>query len=183
MEVNILEHQQTAGVIKMMAGSMVTMLPYLSYGCIQSYFTTGLPKLMKANQMGILLDLYQMSWISMCLSYSWTFKLKFKNDSALPRFHGSTEPSFGHLFLWLLIRQNWEKEESHSCQHPHAHVSFLCLLLHFIPQPGYCSGFVYLFLQHGTGEYLLHYILWSSGKGQARIGKGWWKVKGKLVYI
>ena len=66
---NILEHQQTAGVIKMMFGSMVTMLLNFSYGCIQSYFTTGLPKLMKANQMGILLDLYQMSWISRCLSY------------------------------------------------------------------------------------------------------------------
>ena len=64
---NILEHQQTAGVIKMMFGSMVTMLPYLSYGCIQSYFTTGLPKLMKPNQTGILLDLHQMSWISKSL--------------------------------------------------------------------------------------------------------------------
>ena len=64
MDGKILEHQQTAGVIKLVFGSMSTMMPALSYGCLQSYFTIGVPKLMKPNQTGILLDLHQMSWIS-----------------------------------------------------------------------------------------------------------------------
>ena len=54
MDGKILEHQQTAGVIKLVFGSMLTMMPALSYGCLQSYFTIGVPKLMKPNQTGIL---------------------------------------------------------------------------------------------------------------------------------
>ena len=54
MDGKILEHQQTAGVIKLVFGSMLTMMPALSYGCLRSYFTIGVPKLMKPNQTGIL---------------------------------------------------------------------------------------------------------------------------------
>ena len=59
----------------------------------------------------------------------------FYSKNLIPRFHCSTESSYGHIFLWVHIRQNWEEEEYHSCQHSYAHVSTLCLLLHFIPHP------------------------------------------------
>ena len=61
----ILAHQETAGVSKMILGSVLTMLPVLTFGTLQSYLTMGLPQLLDTNDTGILLDLNKMSWISM----------------------------------------------------------------------------------------------------------------------
>ena len=69
MDGAMLSHQQRAGVTKLVLGSVLAMLPCLSYGCLQSYFTIGLPKLMEPSQTGILLDLHQISWISRALVY------------------------------------------------------------------------------------------------------------------
>ena len=64
MEGTLLAHQQTASVTKLIFGSFLTMLPTLSYGCVLSFATCGLPKMMELNKTGILLDIHQISWIS-----------------------------------------------------------------------------------------------------------------------
>ena len=61
----ILAHQETAGISNMILGSVLTMLPVLTFGTLQSYLTMGLPQLLDTNDTGILLDLNKMSWISM----------------------------------------------------------------------------------------------------------------------
>ena len=60
----LLDHQQTAGVAKLIFGSFLAILPTLSRGCVLSFATIGLPKMMKPNKTGILLDIHQISWIS-----------------------------------------------------------------------------------------------------------------------
>ena len=64
MEGSLLAHQQTAGVTKLIFGSFLAILPTLSRGCVLSFATIGLPKMMEPNKTGILLDIHQISWIS-----------------------------------------------------------------------------------------------------------------------
>ena len=70
MESVILDHQKTAEVRGMLLSSVLTMLPVLTYGALQSYLTIGLPQLLEENQTGILLDINKMSWISMILEFA-----------------------------------------------------------------------------------------------------------------
>ena len=60
----MLDHQKTARVGRLALSSVLTMLPVLTYGALQSYLTIGLPQLLEQNPTGILLDLNKMSWIS-----------------------------------------------------------------------------------------------------------------------
>ena len=80
----VLAHQETAGVARMLLGSVLTMLPVLTYGAmqagqgragvdivrlvschhVQAYLTIGLPQLLEPNMTGITIDLNKMSWIS-----------------------------------------------------------------------------------------------------------------------
>ena len=69
METVILDHQKTAEVRGMLLSSVLTMLPVLTYGALQSYLTIGLPQLLEENQTGILLDINKLSWISMILEF------------------------------------------------------------------------------------------------------------------
>ena len=61
----MLGHQKTADVRRMVLSAVLTMLPVLTYGALQAYLTIGLPQLLEENPTGILLDLNKMSWISM----------------------------------------------------------------------------------------------------------------------
>ena len=70
MESVILDHQKTAEVRGMLLSSVLTMLPVLTYGALQSYLTIGLPQLLEQNETGILLDIIKMSWISMILEFA-----------------------------------------------------------------------------------------------------------------
>ena len=70
MESVILDHQKTAEVRGMLLSSVLTMLPVLTYGALQSYLTIGLPQLLEENQTGILLDINKLSWISMILEFA-----------------------------------------------------------------------------------------------------------------
>ena len=70
MESVILDHQKTAEVRGMLLSSVLTMLPVLTYGALQSYLTIGLPQLLEENETGILLDIIKMSWISMILEFA-----------------------------------------------------------------------------------------------------------------
>ena len=47
----------------MLVTMAVTMLPVLTYGCVSSFLTIALPKLLTPNPTGIILDVYQVSWI------------------------------------------------------------------------------------------------------------------------
>ena len=77
---HILIHQKSAEVINMILGSLVTMLPYVSFGTLSAYLTIGdtnqnrshqrktfqylgLPQLLEPNDTGIIIDLHQISWI------------------------------------------------------------------------------------------------------------------------
>ena len=146
----ILEHQQTAGVIKLVFGSMLTMMPALSYGCLQSYFTIGVPKLMKPNQTGILLDLHQMYLISRVLCI-WIIPSTGPND-IICSFPESIEWSDWRIPLWIDGRQVWKKEESDSIQHSSDPVSLLCLLLPLLLEPCCCLRNIKSFLQHCPGR-------------------------------
>ena len=61
-------HQEGAGVSRLVQGAGLAMLPVLTYGCLQSYMTIGLPQLLEPNQTGILINLHKMSWISKTFS-------------------------------------------------------------------------------------------------------------------
>ena len=65
---SMLVHQAGAGVSRLVQGAGLAMLPVLTYGCLQSYMTIGLPQLLQPNQTGILIDLHKMSWISKTFS-------------------------------------------------------------------------------------------------------------------
>ena len=62
---NMLDLQETAEVWHMALSAVLTMLPVLTYGALQSYLTIGLPQLLEQNPTGIIIDLNKMSWISM----------------------------------------------------------------------------------------------------------------------
>ena len=66
----MLDHQKTAELRGMLLSSVLTMLPVLTYGALQSYLTIGLPQLLEENETGILLDIIKMSWISMILEFA-----------------------------------------------------------------------------------------------------------------
>ena len=64
MEQNaILSDQRDARLGRMLVTMSVTMLPVLTYGSVSAFFTIALPKLMTSNPTGIILDVYQVSWI------------------------------------------------------------------------------------------------------------------------
>ena len=68
MEENvILSDQRDARLGRMLVTMAVTMLPVLTYGCVSAFLTIALPKLMTSNPTGIIIDVYQLSWI--CESY------------------------------------------------------------------------------------------------------------------
>ena len=64
MEENvILSDQRDARLGRMLVTMAVTLLPVLTYGCVSSFLTITLPKLLTSNPTGIILDVYQVSWI------------------------------------------------------------------------------------------------------------------------
>ena len=47
----------------MILGSMLTMLPVLTFGTLSAFLTVGLPQLLEPNGTGIMIDIYQLSWV------------------------------------------------------------------------------------------------------------------------
>ena len=62
-ENHILIHQKTAGLVRMLLSSVIIMLPYMSFGTLSAFLTGGLPQLLVPNDTGILVDVYQISWL------------------------------------------------------------------------------------------------------------------------
>jgi len=63
MESHILKHQETAGRINLVIGAAIAMLPGFTFGALLAYLAMGLPQLQEPNPTGILLDIYQISWL------------------------------------------------------------------------------------------------------------------------
>ena len=59
----ILSRQKKANVARIFSICSIIMLPVLSFGFDGAFMTTAMPKYLKANPTGIVLDLYQVSWI------------------------------------------------------------------------------------------------------------------------
>ena len=62
-ENDILSDQKDAKLGRMLVTMSVTMLPVVTYGCVSAFLTIALPKLLTSNPTGIVLDMYQVSWI------------------------------------------------------------------------------------------------------------------------
>ena len=58
------EHQKTGSVVRMVVSSLVIMLPELTSGFMMAYSSNGLYKFMSPNGAGFVLDIDQISWIS-----------------------------------------------------------------------------------------------------------------------
>ena len=55
--------QRDATLGRLTVTMAVTMMPVLTEGCVSAFLTIALPKLLTSNPTGILLDVYQVSWI------------------------------------------------------------------------------------------------------------------------
>ena len=62
-ERNMLTVQREASVVRLLVSSGMVMLPVLTHGTLSAFLTIALPKLQKPNPTGILVDLYQVSWL------------------------------------------------------------------------------------------------------------------------
>jgi len=63
MESELLSHQKTAGTSRLFLASVIAMLPGFTFGGLLAYLAMGVPQLMTPNSTGILIDLYQASWL------------------------------------------------------------------------------------------------------------------------
>ena len=48
---------------RLMLTSALVMLPVLTHGTVSAFLTIALPKLQKPNPTGLIIDLYQVSWL------------------------------------------------------------------------------------------------------------------------
>ena len=55
--------QKEASLWRLMISSAMVMLPVLTHGTVSAFLTIALPKLQKPNPTGIVIDLYQVSWL------------------------------------------------------------------------------------------------------------------------
>ena len=55
--------QKKASVLRLLVSSAMVMLPVLTHGTVSAFLTIALPKLQTQNPIGILVDLYQVSWL------------------------------------------------------------------------------------------------------------------------
>lgn len=58
------EEQKSGSVVRMVVSSLVIMLPELTSGFMMAYSSNGLYKFMSTNGTGFVLDIDQISWIS-----------------------------------------------------------------------------------------------------------------------
>ena len=49
--------------VRLMLTSALVMLPVLTHGTVSAFLTIALPKLQKPNPTGLIIDLYQVSWL------------------------------------------------------------------------------------------------------------------------
>ena len=54
---------------RLMFTSALVMLPVLTHGTVSAFLTIALPKLQKPNPTGLIIDLYQVSWLGKTSRY------------------------------------------------------------------------------------------------------------------
>jgi len=59
----MLHHQEAAQTSKLYLASFLTTLPGFTFGSLLAFAAAGVPQLMSPNSTGILIDIYQVSWI------------------------------------------------------------------------------------------------------------------------
>ena len=59
----MLAQQAEASVLRLLISSAIVMLPVLTHGTVSAFLTIALPKFQKQNPTGIIVDLYQVSWL------------------------------------------------------------------------------------------------------------------------
>merc|ERR1712179_804748 len=59
----ILKHQETAGRKNLAIAATIAMLPGFTFGSLLAFLAMGLPQLQQPNKTGILLDIFQVSWL------------------------------------------------------------------------------------------------------------------------
>ena len=59
----ICDHYRAHSVDRLMLTSALVMLPVLTHGTVSAFLTIALPKLQKPNPTGLMIDLYQVSWL------------------------------------------------------------------------------------------------------------------------
>jgi len=59
----ILKHQETAGRRNLAIAATIAMLPGFTFGSLLAFLAMGLPQLQQPNKTGILLDIFQVSWL------------------------------------------------------------------------------------------------------------------------
>ena len=62
--------QKEASLWRLMISSAMVMLPVLTHGTVSAFLTIALPKLQKPNPTGIIIDLYEVSWLGEIQQYS-----------------------------------------------------------------------------------------------------------------
>jgi len=63
MESFMLKHQEAASVWNLYIASTITMLPGFTFGALLAYSAMAVPQMMVENSTGIVIDLYQASWV------------------------------------------------------------------------------------------------------------------------
>jgi len=59
----MLKHQESASLWNLYIASTITMLPGFTFGALLAYSAMAVPQMMEENSTGIVIDLYQASWI------------------------------------------------------------------------------------------------------------------------
>ena len=67
---HIITLQRESEVSNMLISSGIIMLPVLTHGTVSAFLTIALPKLIKENATGIVIDIYQVSWLGECYTGS-----------------------------------------------------------------------------------------------------------------
>ena len=55
--------QKEASLWRLMISSAMVMLPVLTHGTVSAFLTIALPKFQKPNPTGIIIDLFEVSWL------------------------------------------------------------------------------------------------------------------------
>ena len=69
----------------------LVMLPVLTQGTVSAFLAIALPKLQKPNPTGLIIDMYQVSWLGSIIGHSYTGKTELISDLEWAREGGRLE--------------------------------------------------------------------------------------------
>ena len=63
-ETDLLTHQKSAGVWRMAITTLIIMFPCITLGCFNAFFTVCIPQFLVENDSGVILNIFEVSWLS-----------------------------------------------------------------------------------------------------------------------